>query len=158
MTTKLLRPKPSFRAIKTKRRANGSALMIALFVIVVMALLGAAILNMQRTSSESIAQEVLGTRALAAARTGMQIQLQKLFPLKAVSGNCPNTTYIYDLAAIAGLPNCQAAASCTNYATHDGIAYYRLVSTSTCGSGDMKSDSSNIVLSSRTIQVEARRL
>ncbi len=56
------------KKIKQRTKIRGSALLVALFVIIIMTLLGGAILKMQMTSSETIAQEVLGTRALAAAR------------------------------------------------------------------------------------------
>ena len=138
-------------------KTKGSALIVALFVIVIMTLLGGAIMKMQATSSENIAQEVIGTRALAAARTGMQVQLQKLFPLGG-SGFCPNNPLTYNLSSIQGLQQCQVIVSCDNYLTHNEIKYYRLQSIGECGSGDITADSKNIVKSSRTIQVEARSL
>ncbi len=145
----------SLQAIK------GSAIMIALFVIVVMAMLGAALVNMQSTSSEAIAQEVLGTRALAAARSGMQGQLQALFPLDSTS-TCPaepsSKSVTYDFSTLAGLQQCSATVVCSRYAVYDSVNYYRLTSTGECGSGTMASDSKNIVKSSRTIRVDARNL
>lgn len=150
------------KKIKQRTKIRGSALLVALFVIIIMTLLGGAILKMQMTSSETIAQEVLGTRALAAARTGMQIKLYKLLPLdlgisSGSSNNCTNSTYS-QLTNISGLQQCKAIVTCENYANHDGVAYYRVVSTGECGSGTMANDSKDVVLSSRTIQVEARRL
>lgn len=137
---------------------RGSVLIIALFVMVVVVMLGAALLKMQRTSSEAIAQEVLGTRALAAARSGMEIQLQKLFAVGG-PGVCPTVTVTYNqLANLDGLKNCQAQVSCQNYANDNGIAYYRLTSTGACGSGDIDNSDNTVVISSRTLQVEARSL
>ena len=151
---------PQVNKIMQQTKVRGSALLVALFVIILMTLLGAAILKMQMTSSETIAQEVLGTRALAAARSGMQIHLYKNLPLAPANGDCFNLTFNqpYDFSSIKGLKNCKARVTCENYANHNGIAYLRLVSTGECGSGTMANDSKNIVLSSRTIQVEARRL
>ena len=148
-----------------KKHHQGSALMIALFVILVMALLGSAILNMQRTSSEAIAQEVLGTRALAAARSGMQISLKQLFPPTGGT-SCASGNVSYRFRSLQGLNNCSVAIVCNSYATDDkgtattddDITYYRLVSTGSCGAGDVANDNTDVVVSSRTIQVEARSL
>lgn len=142
-----------------KQKTKGSALIVALFVIIIIALLGGAMMKMQATSSENIAQEVLGTRALSAARTGMQVQLAKLFPVGG-TGFCPpsHVQLTYNLSETQGLEQCQATVTCDHYAEFDGVNYYRLESTGECGSGVITTNSQNVVLSSRTIQVEARNL
>ena len=136
--------------------------MIALFVLIVMAFLGTALVKIQISSSEGIAQEVLGSRALMAARSGMQAELQILFPLSPATGSCPSGSSAkvanYDFATPQGLQQCSAKVTCTNYVTHNGIAYYRLTSTGECGSGTLESNSQNIVKASRTVQIEARGL
>lgn len=142
---------------KQRFKSNGSALIVALFVIVIVALLGGAMMKMQATSSENIAQEVLGTRALGAARTGMQVQLHKLFRLENMDG-CPSAESTYSLSATQGLDQCSVTVTCERYAEFDGVNYYRLESTGECGSGEITTNSQNVVLSSRTIQVEARSL
>lgn len=151
------------------KKQRGSALVMAIFVIVVLMLLGSALVQILSTSSETIAQEVIGTRALAAANSGMQADLQKLFPLTAIPTitplNCPSSpaenVSNYDFSAIPGLYHCFATVICTNYATGpDGTLYYRLTSTGECGSGTLAANSfdKSIVISSRTVQVEARGL
>jgi len=145
---------------KQKDKQQGSSLVMAIFIIVVLSLLGSALVQVLSTSSETIAQEVLGTRALTAANSGMQGQLQKLFPLNGIAAICPASTN-YDFSNITGLYTCKAVVTCENYvADHNGIAYYRLQSTGSCGSGTIEASSfdQSIVLSSRTVQVEARRL
>lgn len=145
---------------------KGSALMIALFIIVVMTMLGTALVKMQSTSSESIAQEVLGTRALAAARSGMQVELVRLFPPvsdPALPSSCGGNTYTFigrfSTDAPLGLENCTATVTCDQYASFNEINYYRLESTGQCNAGDINSSNSRYVVeSSRTIQVEARSL
>ena len=135
----------------------GSALVMAIFIMVVLVLLGTALVQLLSTGSEAVAQEVIGTRALAAANSGMQGQLQKLFPLNGIGSACPATTN-YDLSSVPGLYHCTATVSCNNYVTGpDGTQYYRLISTGECGSGDL-STNDRAVLSSRTVQVEARSL
>lgn len=149
---------PINKKMTSQRRLDqrGSALVVALFVIIVMSLLGTALVNMQSTSSEAIAQEVLGTRALAAARSGMQRQLSILFPIGARAAQCA-AFYEQDFT-VEGLQNCSVEVTCEQYARNDDIGYYRLTSTGTCGSGTVESDSASTVVSSRTIQVEARDL
>ena len=116
------------------------------------------------TSSETVSQEVLGTRAYMAANSAMQAELMLLFPHNGVAGNC-NANNSYDLETaladdIPGLYDCEATTSCDNYYTDaiNTVEYYRLTSTGACGSGAMDANSKVIVKSSRTIQVEARSL
>ncbi|WDE10945.1 MSHA biogenesis protein MshP [Thalassomonas haliotis] len=145
---------------------RGSALMLALFVLTVLLMLGAALMRTLSSSSETIAQEVLGTRALAAANSGMQAHLVQLFPHNLAQDSCPaDATYNFD--GISGLDHCSAVVTCsllfpdtsnTNRKGFD-VAYFSLTSTGNCGTAainEMQADSKNIVLSSRTIQVEAR--
>lgn len=147
---------------------QGSALLLALFIIIVLTLLGSALVKILSTSSESIAQEVIGTRALMAANSAMQAELAVLFPLSTVAGvpavgTC-NATNNYDLPAsgndIPGLYHCSAKTTCNLYFPdpNTSINYYRLTSTGECGSGNISADSKAAVKSSRTIQVEARSL
>ncbi|PCI59585.1 MAG: type II secretory pathway component [Gammaproteobacteria bacterium] len=146
-----------YQTIK-KTQQRGSALIMAVFVMVVISLLGATMMELLATSSEGVAQEVLGTRALAAANSGVQGQLQKLFPLNSALGSCPATSH-YNFSTIQGLYQCQADVTCSNYVTSsDGTKYYRLKSIGTCGTGTMAAASDSIVLSSRSVQVEARSL
>jgi len=146
-----------------KRNQHGSALVLAVFVIVVVMLLGASLVKLLSTSSETLAQEVLGTRALAAANSAMQAQLQKLFPLNdgPPTFTCPAppstpASYQYDFSSIKGLFQCKAVVDCSNYATHNSINYYRLHSTGICG--DDSAANSKAVFSRRKVTVEAKSL
>jgi MSHA biogenesis protein MshP len=151
----------SNKLIATKQQ--GSALMLSLFVIIVLTLLGSALMRVLSTSSETIAQEVIGTRALMAANSAMQAELVVLFPLNSTTNVC-NSANSYDLqysgSDVEGLNHCEAATTCDNYFTDtvNSVEYFRLTSTGKCGSGFMESNSKAIVKSSRSIQVEARSL
>jgi len=152
---------PNFNNLEMQQ---GSAIVMSLFVIIILTLLGSVLMRMISTSSETVSQEVLGTRAYMAANSAMQGELQQLFPLNGVAGSC-NTTNSYLLQTslnsdIPGLYDCTAATSCENYHTDtvNLVEYYRLTSTGECGSGIMGADSKVIVKSSRTIQVEAKSL
>ncbi len=156
--------KPTVKST-AKPSEKGSAIILALFIMVVIMLLGTALVKVLSTSSETIAQEVIGTRALAVANSGMQAQLQKLFPFDSDDLICPSADPISertysDFNNVSGLQGCSATVTCEQYATVDSINYYRLTSTGTCGSGSLVSDSydQSVVISSRTVQVEARNL
>ncbi|TPH17796.1 MSHA biogenesis protein MshP [Litorilituus lipolyticus] len=135
---------------------QGSALMLSLFIIIVLLLLGSALVKVLSTSSETIAQEVIGTRALMAANSGMQAHLQLTFPLNGANA-CPADD-TYDLSGVDGLDHCRAMVNCNLYNTHEMVNYYRLTSTGECGSSAIADQSIGVVRSSRTIQVEARSL
>ena len=139
-------------------RQQGSALMLALFVIIVVILLGSALVKVLSTSSETLAQEVIGTRALMAANSGMQAHLQKTFPLNLAAA-CPADDEYESFSGVAGLYHCNASVSCELYAPDvESVNYFRLTSTGECGSSAIAEGSTGIVRSSRTIQVEARSL
>jgi MSHA biogenesis protein MshP len=167
-----LKKKNMLQQSNKKKSARGSALILALFIIIVLTFLGVALMRVLSTSSESIAQEVIGTRALMAANSGMQAHLQQLFPLNTTSSlaSCP-ADQDYNLLEsgtdIPGLYHCKAITSCDEYFTDPGpdplittddIKYFRLTSIGECGTGNIKVAGSNAVISSRTIQVEARSL
>ena len=59
---------------------RGSAIMVALFVIVIMALLAAAMGRFLVDSGEKNTVEVRGVRALMAAQSGLEIALYRLYP------------------------------------------------------------------------------
>ncbi|PKI13149.1 hypothetical protein [Colwellia sp. 12G3] len=148
-------------------KQQGSSLILALFVIIILTLLGSILMRMISTSSETVSQEVLGTRAYMAANSAMQAELQLLFPLNVTSSTSCDIAFIdkdYDLQTslnedIPGLYDCTASTSCEKYHTGlDGTNYYRISSTGQCGSGTMEASSKVLVKSSRTIQVEARSL
>ena len=157
--------KSSFRS-PCPIKQQGSSLVLALFVIIVLTLLGSVLMKMISTSSETVSQEVLGTRAYMAANSALQGELQRVFPLNGAAGVCnANNSFTYDFQTsanedIPGLYDCQASTTCVNYHTDsvNNVNYYRLTSTGECGSGAMASNSTVIVKSSRTIQIEARSL
>jgi MSHA biogenesis protein MshP len=145
----------------------GSALVMALFIIIILIFIGTTLLRVFSTSSEAISQEVIGTRAYMAANSAMQAELQQLFPLNS-SSTCPlapltstsNHNFSTSGKNIEGLFHCTASTSCSLYATHPQTSekFFRLTSTGKCGSSALESDSKIVVVSSRTIKVEARSL
>ena len=90
---------------QTIKQQQGSALVVALFIIIVMGLLVGSMSRLLVSSSESISYEVLGTRAFFAAQSGMERSLSLLYVLDApVLTSCPATPDIdFGVVGIAGL-------------------------------------------------------
>ena len=135
---------------------TGSALVIAIFVIIVLSALGAALVKMLDSSQESVAYEVLGTRAYTAAQSGLQWQLAKVFPLNSPAITCadidnppPDNPTPPSFNHTLGLAQCEVSVSYTSF-EHAGICYYSITAEGTCAIGSEST--------SRKIAVEARSL
>jgi MSHA biogenesis protein MshP len=141
--------KRGINQVNTKQK--GSAIVVAIFVIVVMALLGAGLVKILSASAESVAYEVIGTRAYAAAQTGAQWQLLEIFPHDTNTRTaCKNTIIEPDFSNVEGLKFCQATVSCNDDGVFDGTTYYVITSVGQCSFGG--------VITSRTVEIEARSL
>lgn len=114
-------------------KQRGSSLVIAIFILVVMSALGASMVNMLRSNEQTHAYEVLGTRAYAAAQSGVQWQLQQLFPLSATTntGLCTDTTLEFN--SHEGLNNCKAKVICTvKHHDESNVDYFTIISQGQC--------------------------
>lgn len=161
-----------FELVPVKARQNiktaqqGSALVIAIFIIVVMTVIGISLVRMLGASAESVAYEVMGTRAYATAQIGVQWAGRKIFPLGGTTvKHCDGSTVSASnnefsspqiltpptgLSNIDGLKSCVIIKlECTDF-KYDDIAYFTIKSTGQCDDGG--------VLTSRTIVIEARSL
>jgi MSHA biogenesis protein MshP len=134
----------------------GSALVIAIFVIIVLSVLGTALVKILESSQESVAYEVLGTRAYTAAQSGLQWQLAKVFPLNlpdpliTLESDCAdNDNALSSSNNTLGLAQCDVSVTCTKI-DHASISYYTITATGTCAIGSEQT--------SRKIAVEARTL
>lgn len=135
---------------KMLNKEKGSALVLAIFVIVVVTLLGVTLVRMMSSNAETIAYEVIGTRSFQAAKAGAQRKLSELFPLLPNNGECLAGVE-YDFSAIKGLENCKAVnVSCEPEATVNSVTYYIIKSRGEC-------DVAN-VFTSRQIEIRARVL
>ena len=131
------------------RRSRGSMLVLAIFAIVVLAFLALTIGKLLSSSTDSVVHEVLGLRALNAARTGSECRLASLIPANSSSPYCGNPGY-WQFNNIAGLENCQYTTRLVTKLVVDGginHTYYQITSTGQCTAG-------NVVVS-RTINVDA---
>ena len=136
--------------LKSANKNRGSALVQAIFIVTVMALLGATLVRVFSSNAETIAYEVIGTRAFQAAQAGMQRKMAELFPL-APNANVCSGSIEYDFSTIQGLKNCKAInVTCTLDATVAGTSYYTIGSTGQCDVAG--------ILTSRKIEVKAKTL
>lgn len=91
----------------TKSSQQGSMLVIALFVIIVFALLGLTITRVLSSSSNTVIHEVLGQRALNAAKAGIECAIADKF-----GEGCINPTEKI-FTGVEGLENCSYTATVT---------------------------------------------
>jgi MSHA biogenesis protein MshP len=121
-------------------RQRGSALIMAIFVITVMFLLAAALINIVSDGDDSFNQEVWGTRALAA--------LARLFPLTGGVTDCAAVTIPpWTPPTSVGFSGCRVTLGCTAYVAGTETQY-RITSAAVCSSGPMRVR--------RQVEVEAR--
>lgn len=132
------------------RKYQGSALVIAVFIIVVLSLLGVALFRMNNTSAHSVVYEVAGTRAFQAAQSGMQIKLQELFPLSGGT-SCPLTNNPRSISFnnVEGLDGCIAVISCSAK-----TGYYLVSSQGQCSINAFP----RTIYATRKIEVQAREI
>ena len=138
------------RQLNNSFRQRGSMLVIAIFVIVVMSLLGLTITQILSASSDAVIHEVYGVRALNAAQTGIQASIADAFPVSGASVCAgTGTPLVLDLSAVNGLENCTVTATCVMTPFDAGtVEYYRFNSVGTCSAGD--------VIASRHVAVDAK--
>ncbi|WP_270698501.1 MULTISPECIES: MSHA biogenesis protein MshP [unclassified Aeromonas] len=139
------------------RSQRGSAILIALFVIVIMALLAAAMGRFLVDSSEKHTVEVRGVRALMAAQSGLEIALYRLYPNGQWQGQqCAASTSLSFTDA--GLIGCQAIVTCNKVSVSAAGATqtaYDFSSEGRCGDPETNSSPNPDFAVSRTLVAEA---
>ncbi|XOV79572.1 MAG: type II secretory pathway protein [Aestuariibacter sp.] len=129
---------------------QGSMLVISVFVIVVMSFLAVTLTRLISTSQDAIAYEVIGLRALNAARSGLEQGVLSVFCTQAVNiDNCSGGTTTQDFSDIQGLLGCSATYACTNTEV-DGVNYFRFESQGQCISSDF--------IVSRTVSIDGKNI
>ncbi|MFM5090903.1 MSHA biogenesis protein MshP [Aeromonas caviae] len=139
------------------RSQRGSAILIALFVIVIMALLAAAMGRFLVDSSEKHTVEVRGVRALMAAQSGLEIALYRLYPSGQWQGQqCAASTSLSFTDA--GLVGCQAIVTCNKVSVSAAGATqtaYDFSSEGRCGDPETNSGPNPDFAVSRTLVAQA---
>ena len=137
------------------QRQQGSMLVIALFVIIVMAAMAFALTRMLSSASDSVVSEVSGLRAFNTARSGLQDLVYQNFPASSVTSpptTCSVSNTNGSFANNLGLTGCVYSASCTSTSIEvEGVprTYFEFTSTGTCV---ISQDSIEV---SRTIAIDA---
>ncbi|MBT6578839.1 MAG: hypothetical protein HOO01_01105 [Cellvibrionales bacterium] len=135
---------PIVGCVYSKQR--GLSIPTALFVLVVVAMLGAAMQKILSQGEQSIAREVLSMRALMAAESGIERSLHQVLEINPASCtgslNNPPSSLTPLISAwsllIAGMSSCDVNVSC-GVAQHDSDGdgtlenYYTLRSSGQCG-------------------------
>ena len=117
------------------RKQRGIGLPVALFVITVLALIVVALTDLEESSGISFSLDVNSMRAFYAAESGAQVDMANIFPAGGAVVNCSTVTSTVGFPSTAlGLNGCSARVerSCV---TVDGVKYFSLQSTGSCGSG-----------------------
>ncbi|HEY9042195.1 MAG TPA: pilus assembly PilX N-terminal domain-containing protein [Rheinheimera sp.] len=134
-----------------QNKQRGSALVIAVFIIVVMLALVLGLSRLLTSSSETIVYEVQGSRALFAAQSGLEIALPKLFPLGSTKvTTCPANISDPISFSDTALNGCKVVVMCEAFPEEPEVAeVFRLSSRSEC--------IANEFTTSRSVQIEVRR-
>ena len=129
-----------------ERYQHGFSLPMAVFILVIMALIGTALVNLSQSSHTALGQEVMSTRAFYAAESGAQVALGQLFSLSGAAANC-SASYPTVTFNATGLEGCTATVSCTS-TTISSKSYYTLTSTGRCAAAT--------ITASRSIELMAK--
>jgi MSHA biogenesis protein MshP len=143
--------KRSYNLTKPANKQNGSMIVMALFVLIVVGLLAAALINIVSVSSNTMVYQVYGLRAQQAAKAGIEELLFTSFPANGSALSC-NATVLSptSFSNVRGLNECSYTAQCVTEAiAFDGInrLHFRFTSTGSC-----QIDNSVV---SRTLSVDA---
>lgn len=119
-----------------REKVQGFSIVMALFILVVLSLLAAAMLSIMSAGADSVAREVVSARALLAAESGAERKLGEIFPPGAAVNiaacqNSPGTTY----ASFAGLTACSNVSVVVDCSvvTVNAENYFTLTSEGRCG-------------------------
>ena len=131
------------------KKQHGSALVIAVFIIVVMLALVLSLSRMLMSSGNAVVYEVQGTRTLFAAQSALELALVQLFPLNAASAGCAAVSSSRTFTA-QPLQGCSATLTCNAFIdpTPGAATVYRLSSSASCNVGGF--------VTSRSVQIEVR--
>jgi len=144
-------------AFSSTHRQRGSALVVAIFVIVVLGLLVSVLSQLVRTSSDSTVVEIQGNRAFMAAQSGVQRAMLELYPVGGSFTPCSDGLLAdYNSLKIAApTEQCTARVTCEAYNRSSDPDYdekiashFRLESTGTCETGN--------TITTRKVAIEAR--
>lgn len=125
-----------YQSQKTLSKQQGSMLVIALFVIIVLAFLGLAIVQISSDSSRSMVYEVYGARAFNAANSGVERALNEVLG-PGVTPSCSLATTSYSMPEITGFSGCSIVLNCDEFSVAEtGYTHFRIASEASCSAGE----------------------
>lgn len=108
------------------KRPNGFALVSAIFILVVLAVLGAFILSVSSSQHMGSALDIQGVRALQAARAGIEWGLYR----RLRDGSCVATTsFVPPAATLTGFVVTVTCAATADPGSHGGPTVHQVTST-----------------------------
>lgn len=128
-----------------QKRQQGSMIILAIFIVVVMSLLATNLIRIKWSNQDTLTREALGTQAWFLAHSASEWALTKLYPiggdgsLSELAANCAlvnsNSQAGEDLKK--DLPCNTPTISCTapNTDLPDDLKYYRVTTSAICSSG-----------------------
>jgi MSHA biogenesis protein MshP len=116
---------------------QGSMLVIALFIIVVISLLAASLSRILSSTADSVANEVYSAKAYYAADSGIEYGIYQVLSNGLVCEVFPKESSItgFDISTEIGFENCNVTINCQTIGLPDGSTQYYLVSAGTCDGG-----------------------
>jgi len=119
------------------KKQQGSAIVIAVFIIVIVSLLSAALASLQRDSAQGTSYEVYAARAYLSAYSAGEAALVTLFPLDSTDRACTGIEIPVTLGDDVGFHGCSASYTCETLeptaVNVDNLATrYKIVSTAVC--------------------------
>lgn len=119
---------------RAAKYAQGFLLPAAIFLVVILAALGAYAVNISTLQQASSAQDVQGARAYQMARAGVEwAAFQVLAPGTANLGNCPASPSSLVMEGFTVSVSCTRSADFFEQGTDHTIAMYDIVATATFG-------------------------
>ncbi|ARN73583.1 pilus assembly FimT family protein [Oceanicoccus sagamiensis] len=122
----------------TPKKQQGFSVIMAIFIIVVLGALAAAMLSFLAAGSESVAREIVSARALMAAESGAQRKLNEVFPpaggtvLAGVCVDGPADNWDFGSNGLEGCSNTLASVTCRSVNVR-GVNYIYIRSVGQCG-------------------------
>ena len=136
----------------TRAQVRGFAIVSAIFILVVLATLGAFIVNISTSQQIGSAIDVQGVRAYQAARAGIDWGLYR----QLRDGSCPGTgtPTSFEPVAAATLSGFTITVTCSAAAdTHGGPTVYTIISTACNSAGSCPSASPGNLYVERRLEV-----
>lgn len=125
----------------SKSSQQGSVLVVAVFVIVVMGFLAASLVQVQWSNHDTLTRKQLGTQAWLLAHSANEWALTQVYPLTvspavstSVSTVCSNLNSSQVSSGMSTICTVDQL-TCRQIGVLDGVGFFKIESTAICGSG-----------------------